>query len=494
MNQPVTPSDHLSNDSIDRIPLWYAIVPVLVLIALLVVNVKIYSADATYGPNQVALVVAAVVAGVFGWALKVPFSKMITGINTSIGSALNAILILLMIGALAGTWMISGVVPAMVCYGLQILNAEYFLVASVVICSIVSVVTGSSWSTIATVGLALLGIGSAMGFPPGMTAGAIISGAYFGDKMSPLSDTTNLAAAMAGADLFTHIRYMLWTTVPSILLTLIIFAVIGLTRETTDSGTQAQELAAVLSEKFNISLWLLFVPIGTLILVAMKVDAVVSLFFGAVLGGICAVIFQPEIVNEIGQGANRLERSYTAVVNAFAMKVEVATDYDRAKDLLQGKGMAGMLNTVWLIICAMCFGGVMEACGLLQRITRPLVQLAQSTTSLVATTVGSCLFLNVTASDQYLAIVVPGRMFQKTYQDRGLAPENLSRTLEDSGTVTSVLVPWNTCGATQSTVLSVDTLTYIPYCFFNILSPFMTILVAGIGFKIAKLAKTSEDN
>lgn len=488
MNQPDPMLLEPQPDAIDSIPLWFALVPVVALIGLLIVNVKIYGDLATSGPNQIALVAAAVVAGLFGWALKVPFSKMLTGINTSISSALNAILILLMIGALAGTWMISGVVPAMVVYGLQILSAEYFLVASVVICALVSVITGSSWSTIATVGLALLGIGTAMGFPPGMTAGAIISGAYFGDKMSPLSDTTNLASAMAGAELFTHIRYMLWTTVPSIVITLIAFTAIGLMRDSVDSSTQAEELAVALAEKFIISPWLLFVPIGTLILVAMKIDAVVALFFGALLGGICAVIFQEGIINEVGDGANRVQRSYTAVVNAFySADLQVATDYEQAEGLLKGKGMAGMLNTVWLIICAMCFGGVMEACGLLQRITRPLVKLAKSTTSLVATTVGSCLFLNVTASDQYLAIVVPGRMFRKTYQDRGLAPENLSRTLEDSGTVTSVLIPWNTCGAAQATVLNVDTSVYFMYCFFNLLSPIMTIFVAAIGFKIAKL-------
>ena len=480
---------------IDSIPLWYAIVPVVVLVGLLIFNVVLYKDDATYGPNQIALIVAAMVAGLFGWAMKIPFEKMLKGINTSIGSALNAVLILLMIGALAGTWLISGVVPAMVCYGLEILSPKSFLVATVIICAIVSVITGSSWSTIATVGVAMLGIGNALGFHSGLTAGAIISGAYFGDKMSPLSDTTNLAAAMAGTELFTHIRYMLWTTVPSIVITMIIFLIIGLSRDVAGSTEDATILSNAISEKFNITPWLLIVPIGTLILVAMKIDAVVSLFVGALLGGIVAIIFQPDVINEVGgPGTGYLQKSYAAVINAMKAEVTVASDLEAAQKLLTAKGMSGMLNTVWLIICAMCFGGVMEATGLLQRITRLLVAGAKSTFSLIATTTGSCVFLNLTASDQYLAIVVPGRMFQKTYEDRGLAPQNLSRTLEDSGTVTSVLVPWNTCGAAQASVLSVGTLTYLPYCFFNILSPLMTMFFAAIGFKIAKLAKGNAES
>lgn len=492
--KPDNDSSSFSDDEIDSIPFWFSIVPVAVLVMLLVFNVILYKDDATYGPNQIALIVAAMVAGLFGWALKVPFEKMLKGINTSIGSALNAILILLMIGALAGTWLISGVVPAMVCYGLEILSPKTFLFATVVVCAIVSVITGSSWSTIATVGVAMLGIGSALGFNPGLTAGAIISGAYFGDKMSPLSDTTNLAAAMAGADLFTHIRYMMWTTVPSIVITLGIFLAIGFSRDVTGSTDEAMALSTAISDQFNITPWLLIVPIGTLILVAMKIDAVVSLFVGALLGGIVAVIFQGEIIQQVGTPGNGyLEKSYAAVVNAMMGEVQIASDVEAAANLMKSKGMNGMLNTVWLIICAMCFGGVMEATGLLQRITRPLVAVAQSTFSLVATTTGSCVFFNLTASDQYLAIVVPGRMFQKTYQDRGLAPQNLSRTLEDSGTVTSVLVPWNTCGAAQASVLSVGTLTYLPYCFFNILSPIMTMLVAAVGFKIAKLAQGKPD-
>lgn len=472
-----------------NIPLWYAITPIVALVALLSLNVYFYKDDATYGPNQIALLFSAMVAGLFGWKLKTPFETMLRGINSSIGSALNAILILLMIGALAGTWLISGVVPAMVCYGLQVLSPSTFLFATVVVCSIVSLITGSSWSTIATVGVAMLGIGNALGFHTGLTAGAIISGAYFGDKMSPLSDTTNLAAAMAGSELFTHIRYMLWTTVPSIVITLGIFLAIGLSGQASGSIADADALSDAISDKFNISLWLLIVPVGTLVLVAMKVDALVALFAGALLGGFAAIIFQPEVVNQVGSGSNYLQRCYTAVMNAMMGSVEVATDNQQAAKLLKAGGMAGMLNTIWLIICAMCFGGVMEATGLLQRITGLLVAGAKSTFSLIATATGSCLFLNVTASDQYLAIVVPGRMFRNTFQERGLAPQNLSRTLEDSATVTSVLIPWNTCGAAQATVLGVGTLTYLPFCFFNLLSPLMTLVFAALGFQIAKLAR-----
>ena len=506
----MTNSDfQLTDNHIDSIPMWKAVIPVIALVGLLALNVVFYKDDATYGPNQIALIVAAMIAGLIGWSMKVPFEKMLTGINRSIGSALNAMLILLMIGALAGTWMISGVVPAMVIYGLQILSPKTFLFASVVVCAIVSVITGSSWSTIATVGVALLGIGGALGFHPGLTAGAIISGAYFGDKMSPLSDTTNLAAAMAGGDLFTHIRYMMWTTVPSIVITLLIFLVIGMNREVSGSTEAVMLLSNEISDKFNISLWLLIVPIGTLILVAMKVDAVVALFAGALLGGIVAAFLQQDIIDDVGSTGSiyneesllaflsgpviYLQKCYIAIVNAMMGEVQIASDVEAAAKLMKSKGMSGMLNTVWLIICAMCFGGVMEATGLLQRITRPLVAVAQSTFSLVATTTGSCIFFNLTASDQYLAIVVPGRMFQKTYQERGLAPENLSRTLEDSGTVTSVLVPWNTCGAAQATVLGVGTLAYLPYCFFNILSPIMTMIVAGLGFKITKLTQGDAD-
>ena len=501
----------LSNSSIEtpkyQVSLLAALLPIAVLIGLLITNVVIYGDGATGGPNQIALLMAAAAAAVVGLTCQISFRTMMNGIVNSLGSALGAMLILLLIGSLAGTWLISGVVPAMIFYGLEILNPSYFLGVTVIICAIVSIATGSSWSTIATVGVALLAIGRALDISEGMIGGAIISGAYFGDKISPLSDTTNLAAAMAGTDLFTHIKYMLWTTVPSILITLTVFFVIGYGYESEmadDAKTAA--LSAAIAEKFYLTPILFIVPGIVLAMVIMKVDAVAALFVGTLIGGVFAIVFQPAIITEVAnlpevtttrvvegvevtenRPASYLERSYVAVVNAMSVETSIDSEDAFAQDLLSAGGMNGMLNTIWLIVTAMCFGGVMEACGLLQRITMPLVRYAQRTGSLIATTVASCLFVNVTASDQYLAIVVPGRMFRKTYRQRGLAPQVLSRTLEDSGTVTSVLIPWNTCGATQAAILNVQTLVYAPYCLFNIISPIMTMLFGFLGIKIAPL-------
>jgi len=508
----------------NRPSLLLALAPALALVALLAINVVLYGQDATYGPNQIALILAAAVAALGGWALKVPVKKMLAGIHSSLGAALPAILILLLIGALSGTWMISGVVPAMIYYGLNVLEPSYFLAASVVICSIVSLATGSSWSTVATVGVALMGIGTALGAPAPMTAGAIISGAYFGDKLSPLSDTTNLAAAMAGTDLVCHIRYMLWTTVPSILIALGIFWYLGSTLDTTGANpADVSALQALLADRFKITPWLFLVPAAVLVMVFMKVDATVALLAGAVLGACAAVIVQPSVINFVATGQAELagersvvlevaENSYKASISSMMGEVKLGSSLTEAESkipeklaalkradafaqkLLSSKGMWGMMNTIWLIICAMCFGGVMEACGMLKRITDSLIQFARSTGSLIATTATTCLFLNLTASDQYLAIVVPGRMFRQTFKDRGLAPQNLSRTLEDSGTVTSVLVPWNTCGAAQAAVLQVSTYAYAGYCFFNYLSPVMTVIFGFAGIAIAKLATAKGDD
>lgn len=468
--------------------LFMALLPILVLIGLLITNVLFYGDGATSGANQLALLLSAAVAAVVGWSIRVPFGHMIDGVVNSISSSMSAILILLLIGALAGTWLISGVVPSMIYYGLKILNPTIFLFAATVICCIVSVATGSSWSTVATVGIALLGIGQALGIHEGLIAGAIISGAYFGDKISPLSDTTNLAPAMAGTDLFTHIRYMMLTTVPSISIALLIFLGIGLFGNVTPSAENAENLSQAIASNFNINPLLFLVPAAVIWMIIKKVNAIVALFTGTLLGGIFAIVFQPQIIAQVaGSEGSFLKQSYMAVINAMSTDVQIASENEIAAGLLKARGMAGMLNTIWLILTAMCFGGIMESCGLLNRITTPLVKKAKTTGSLVATTAGSCLFVNVTASDQYLAIVVPGRMFANTYRERGLAPENLSRTLEDSGTVTSVLVPWNTCGATQAAVLGVATFTYLPYCFFNIVSPLMTVFFAYAGIKIKYL-------
>ena len=471
--------------------LFQALLPILVLILLLTLNVVYYGDMATSGPNQIALILAAAVAAIVGLALKIPFTAMLKGAVNSIMASMSAILILLLIGALAGTWLISGIVPAMIFYGLKVLNPTIFLFATVIVCAIVSVATGSSWSTVATVGIALLGIGKALNMHEGLIAGAIISGAYFGDKISPMSDTTNLAPAMAGTDLFTHIRYMMYTTIPSVVIALLIFLCIGLFTVHAASAENTDALSAAIASKFNINIFLFIVPALVIWMIIKKVNAIPALLIGTLLGGIFAVIFQPQIIQEVsGVAGSYLKQSYMAIMNAMSGQVKVATDNEIASGLLSAKGMAGMLNTIWLIISALSFGGIMEEVGLLHRITQPLVKKAQSTGALVATTAGSCMFVNVTASDQYLSIVVPGKMFANTYRERNLAPQNLSRTLEDSGTVTSVLVPWNTCGATQSAVLGISTLVYAPYCFFNILSPFMSVFFAYMGIKIAKLTNT----
>ena len=465
-----------------------ALIPLIILIALLSFNVVIYNDTATSGPNQIALILAAVVAALIGGRLGYTWKQLQNGMVKSINSAMPAILILLIIGALSGTWMLAGIVPSMIYYGLQLMHPSYFLLASCIICCIVSLATGSSWSTVATVGVALLAIGTVIGVSVGMSAGAIISGAYFGDKMSPLSDTTNLASAMAGSDLFTHIRYMMYTTIPTLLITLIIFGVLGFYIAPENNQEGISEMLLAMNSKFYISPLLFSVPIIVFVLIGLKVEALPALFVGAVLGGVVACFAQPQIIKEIsGATSNYINASYKAVLQAMTGSVSIKTDNESITKLLATRGMSGMLNTIWLVLCAMCFGGAMEVSGLLKKITQTVMRKVESTGSLIATTAGTCVFFNATASDQYLAIVVPGRMFSKEFKDRGLKAENLSRTLEDSGTATSVLFPWNTCGAVQSSVLGVATGTYWMYCFFNLISPIMTITVGYLNIKIRRL-------
>jgi len=464
-----------------------SLIPIVVLIILLSLNVKFFE-DTISGANQIALTLAAAIAGVIAVRLGHKWTSVREQVVRSISSAMPSILILFLIGSLAGTWMISGVVPMLIYYGLKILNPTIFLFASVVICAVVSLATGSSWSTVATIGIALLGIGSTLGFNEGLVAGAIISGAYFGDKMSPLSDTTNLAPAMAGTDLFTHIRYMVLTTGPTIIITLIIFLVIGFTNNLENESTSIQAVLDSISAKFNVTPLLLIVPAFLIFIIVKKVPPLPALLAGTLAGAIFAVIFQPQVIHEISGGTGSfLKQSYITVMKTMFGSVSVTTDNAAVNELLSTRGMAGMLNTIWLIMTAMVFGGIMDAAGMLFRITQVIMRAVHGAGSLVAATVSTCLFFNLTASDQYLAIVVPGRMFAKTYRDMGFKPELLSRALEDSGTVTSVLIPWNTCGATQSSVLGVSTMAYLPYCFFNIISPFMSIFMAGFNIKIRRL-------
>ena len=473
--------------------IWEALIPVFALIGMLAYNIYVYGDDALSGSNQFILLLGAAVAAVVGFLNKVKYKRMLEEVAENVKSTTGALLILLMVGALAGTWLVSGIIPTMIYYGLQILNPTIFLTACVIICAIISIATGSSWTTSATVGIALVGIGETLGISMGMTAGAVLSGAYFGDKMSPLSDTTNLAPAMAGGELFSHIKYMAYTTIPTIVLTLIIFIIIGFNLDTTGTPQISDKLNAI-DEAFNISPWLFVVPVVVIFMIVKKTPPLIALLIGALLGGITAIIAQPEIIVSIA-GAESLtfQSAYQGVMNALTVDTAVSTTSAELNDLFTSGGMKGMLGTIWLIVCAMVFGGVMDAIGALSKITDALLKMATSVFGLFASTVASCLALNLTASDQYLALVVPGKMFKKAYEDRGLAPENLSRTLEDSGTVTSVLIPWNTCGAYHSKVLFgyAGATAYIPYAFFSIISPFMTLLFAAFQIKIKQLRQTT---
>ncbi|WP_346882511.1 Na+/H+ antiporter NhaC [uncultured Algibacter sp.] len=463
--------------------IWEALIPVALLMALLFYNI-IYADGGLLGDysNQFILLIGGAIAAIVGFYNKVSYNRMLTEIWENLKSVFVPILILFLVGALAGTWLISGVIPAMVYYGLQVLSPEIFLPASVVIAAVISIATGSSWTTSATVGIALVGIGTALGINPGMIAGAVISGAYFGDKMSPLSDTTNLAPAMAGTDLFTHIKYMSITTVPTIIITLIVFCILSINANTTGNA-DVSNLLENIKTTFYISPWLFFVPAIVIILILMKTKPLVALSAGVILAAIFSFVFQPEVLNTLG------DSQISTVITSIFTDTQITTDNDKLNKLFSAGGMKGMLWTIYLIICAMVFGGIMDAIGALSKITKVLLSVASSVFGLFASTVISCLGLNTIASDQYLAIVIPGKMFKKAFEDKGLAPENLSRTLEDSGTVTSVLIPWNTCGAYQSGVLGVGVSEYFVYAIFNWLSPFTTLLFAALNIKIKQLIK-----
>ncbi len=449
----------------------------------------VYGDDALSGSNQFILLLGAAVAAIVGFKIKTTYKSMIKKVADNLQSVTGALLILLFVGALAGTWLVSGIIPAMIYFGLQILHPSFFLPACIVICAIISLATGSSWTTSATVGIALIGIGKVLGVPVGMVAGAVISGAYFGDKLSPLSDTTNLAPAMAGGELFSHIRYMTITTVPSIIITLIVFFIISFT-QTTSGTTDIESLMIAIKAKFNIHLGLFLVPVVVILLIVRKAPPLIALLIGTLLGGLFALLFQKNILMEVAQvDSFSLISAYKGIMDAITVSTEITTSNPLLNDLFSSGGMEGMLGTIWLIICAMVFGGVMDAIGALARISNALLEWAQTTFQLFASTVASCLAINLTASDQYLSIVIPGKMFAKAYKKRGLAPENLSRTLEDSGTVTSVLIPWNTCGAYQSGVLGVGVGEYFIYAIFNWLSPFMTLFFALFKIKIAERTK-----
>ncbi|WP_456377683.1 Na+/H+ antiporter NhaC [Lutibacter sp.] len=461
-----------------------ALIPVVLLMAMLAYNIFFVESQELLGTytNQFILLIGGFIAAIVGFFNKVSLKIMLNEVLENIKSVLVPILILFLVGALAGTWLVSGVIPAMVYYGLQVLSPAIFLPASVIIAAIISIATGSSWTTSATVGIALVGIGTALGISSGMIAGAVISGAYFGDKMSPLSDTTNLAPAMAGTDLFTHIRYMAFTTVPTIIITLIVFSIISFNIETTGSA-DVSGLLKTIKNTFHITPYLFIVPLVVIALILLKTKPLIALGAGVILAAIFAFIFQSDVLS--GLSSSKI----SAIINAVFVDTEIITDNEKLNELFSAGGMKGMLWTILLISCAMVFGGIMDAIGALAKITKALLKMATSIFGLFFSTAMSCLGLNAIASDQYLAIVIPGKMFKKAFEDKELAPENLSRTLEDSGTVTSVLIPWNTCGAYQSGVLGVGVTEYAVFAVFNWLSPIMTLIFAAFHIKIRQLVK-----
>ena len=466
-----------------------SLIPVLVLVTLLAVNIGIYGSDAILGASQVALLTSAgvcvLLASIF---FKTPWKAFDAAIRNNFADVAGATLILFLIGAVSGTWTMSGVVPAFIYYGVRIISPKMFLLSACVICAVISVMTGSSWTTIATIGVALLGIGRAEGFPDGLIAGAIISGAYFGDKISPLSDTTVMASSVNRVPLFTHIRYMVFTTVPSIVITLIIFTVIGLLHSPAEA-TQIDLYTTVLTEKFRITPWLFLVPLLTLVLILKRMPALPVLAISVLAAAVAALIFQPGIIESIGAKVTEGTRArilLTGTIESIYNTVSLETGHPEVDGLLVTRGMVGMLNTVFLILCAMCFGACMQASGMIANLARLLSPLTRTRTGLVASTVVTGTTLNGIVSDQYLSILLTSNIFGETFRDRGYEERLLSRTVEDSATVTSPLIPWGSCGMTQATILSIPTLTYAPFCFFNLISPLMSIIIAAIGWKIVR--------
>ncbi|MBO5217466.1 MAG: sodium:proton antiporter [Alistipes sp.] len=466
---------------------FVSFIPLAVLVGLLAITIHLFGSDAIMGGSQLSLLSASAVAAALATIIyKVSWKKLEESIMTNMKSATSALIILLLIGSIAGSWMASGIIPTLIYYGLNILHPSYFLVASCVICAGVSLLTGSSWTTIATIGIALMGIGRALGFDDGWIAGAIISGAYFGDKVSLMSDTTVLASSTSEVPLFTHIKYMMFTTIPSLVIALLVFAIAGLSGA-SDATTDTAYIQEALASTYNISPWLLLVPLITGILIWKKLPAIVTLFTSVVLASVALVIAQPDVIMYITKAISvDAMSSIKAIVLSATSDVAVDTGNERINELVATSGMGGMMDTIWLIICAMCFGGVMYGSGMLSAITKVFIRIARRTVSVVASTVSSGVFFNLCTGDQYISIILTSKLFNKLYDERGLERRLLSRSVEDSATVTSVLIPWNSCGMTQSTVLGVATITYLPYCIFNIVSPIMSIIVAAIGYKIFK--------
>jgi NhaC family Na+:H+ antiporter len=473
------------------IPLWLALLPLVFLITMLAASVGLFNDNSSYGPNQIALLLAAGAAALIGLYLGETWADMERAMVEGISLALKACLILLAVGSLIGSWMLAGTAPAVIYAGLGILDPSWFYPAALIICALVAVSIGSSWTTAGTIGIALMGISQIMDLSLPITAGAVISGSYFGDKMSPLSDTTNLAPAMVGVDLFVHIRHMAWTTVPSFLISLVLFTIIGLNTEAAAAPVESIESArSLLGENYTIA-WPTILPLVLLLILAMrKVSAFPTIAIGALAGCVVALIWQPELVQSFGNPEGDLSRwagSIKALFMALADGFQISTGSESLDSLLSRGGMSSMLNTIWLIMSAMCFGGVMEHTGLLKRIVDALLKGVHGTGSLITTTVLTGIGMNIIAADQYIAIVLPGRMYRVEFARRGLAPQNLSRTLEDAGTMTSALIPWNTCGAFMAATLGVPTLAYAPYAFLNLMNPVIAVIYGITNFRIVPL-------
>ncbi|MBR5014611.1 MAG: TRAP transporter large permease subunit [Bacteroidales bacterium] len=478
-------------------PSWkVSLIPFIFLIAVLVLVIKVFGSDALAGGSQVALLMASgVVVAISMIFYKIPWKEFEEGIVDNIRAVGSSILILLLIGAVAGSWMVSGVVPTMIYYGMKVIFPSIFLFASCAICALISIMTGSSWTTIATVGVALIGIGTAQGYEPGWIAGAIISGAYFGDKVSPLSDTTVLASSSAGTPLFTHIRFMMITTVPSFVIAMLVFLVVSIMHE-TPSQIETADFSHDLLSTYNISPWLLLVPVFTGLLISRKVPAILTLFVASVIAGIFALIFQPHILGAVAMDSLP-DRSmplsfldgFKGLFVSYYGSTAIETGNAALNDLVSTRGMSGMINTIFLIIAAVTFGGTLVGSGMLQSITEMLTRYIKRRVTMVSSTVGTGIFANMITGDQYLSIILTSSLYKKLYEERGYEPQLLSRSVEDSSTVVSVLIPWNSCGMTQATVLKVSTLHYLPYCIFNLISPLMSILIASIGYKIARKSK-----
>lgn len=478
-------------------PSWIAsLIPFIILICILGVVIKVFGTAALDGASQVALMFGAgVVVAISMFFYRVPWNVFEEAILDNIHAVGTSIIILLLIGAVSGSWMISGVVPTMIYYGMKVIVPEVFLFATCIICALIAVMTGSSWTTIATVGVALVGIGTAQGYAPGWIAGAIISGAYFGDKVSPLSDTTVLASSSAGTPLFTHIRFMMVTTVPSFVMTLLIFLVVSLLHDGA-SASHVADISEDLKSTFNISPWLLLVPVITALLIVKKVSAIATLFIAALIAGLTALLFQTHIIAAVATGSvpdpsagMTFADGFKGLLITYYGSTAIDTGNIALNDLISTRGMSGMLSTVFLIISASAFGGTLVGSGMLQSLTEILTRFIRKRVSMVASTVCTGVFANMITGDQYLSIILTSSLYKKLYQERGYESRLLSRSVEDSSTVVSVLIPWNSCGMTQATVLKVPTLEYLPYCFFNLLSPLMSIIIAAIGYKIVRKSK-----